>query len=46
MVVLREYQEASYEQIAEMTGTTTVAARKRYSRALAELGKMLERVTV
>lgn len=46
VVVLREYQEASYEQIAEMTGTTTVAARKRYSRALAELGKMLERVTV
>jgi len=46
VVVLREYQEASYEQIAEMTGTTPVAARKRYSRALAELGKILERVMV
>jgi len=46
VVVLREYQGASYEQIAEMTGTTPVAARKRFSRALAELGKMLEKVTV
>ena len=46
VVVLREYQGASYEEIAEMTGTTPVAARKRYSRALAELGRMLERVTV
>jgi RNA polymerase sigma factor (sigma-70 family) len=46
VVVLREYQGASYEEIAEMTGTTPVAARKRYSRALAELGRMLEGVTV
>jgi RNA polymerase sigma-70 factor (ECF subfamily) len=46
VVVLREYQGASYEQIAEMTGTTPVAARKRYSRALAELGTMLEKAAV
>jgi DNA-directed RNA polymerase specialized sigma24 family protein len=32
----------SYERIAEITGTSPVAARKRYSRALAELGKLLE----
>ena len=29
VVVLREYQGASYEEIATMTGTTPVAARKR-----------------
>jgi RNA polymerase sigma-70 factor (ECF subfamily) len=46
VVVLREYQGSSYEQIAEMTGTTPVAARKRYSRALAELAKLLGKVTV
>jgi RNA polymerase sigma factor (sigma-70 family) len=46
VVVLREYQGLSYERIAELTGTTPVAARKRYSRALAELGKLLEKVAV
>jgi RNA polymerase sigma-70 factor, ECF subfamily len=46
VVVLREYQGLSYERIAELTGTTPVAARKRYSRALAELGKQLEKVPV
>lgn len=46
VVVLREYQGLSYEQIAEMTGTTPVAARKRYSRALAELGKLLEKAAI
>ena len=46
VVVLREYQGWSYEQIADLTGTTPVAARKRYSRALAELGKLLEKVVV
>lgn len=46
VVVLREYQGLSYERIAELTGTTPVAARKRYSRALAELGRLLEKVTV
>jgi RNA polymerase sigma-70 factor (ECF subfamily) len=42
VVVLREYEALSYERIAEITGTSPVAARKRYSRALAELGKLLE----
>lgn len=42
VVVLREYEGFSYERIAEMMGTSPVAARKRYSRALAELGKLLE----
>jgi len=46
VIVLREYQGWSYERIAELTGTTPVAARKRYSRALAELGKLLEKVAV
>ncbi len=41
-VVLREYEGLSYERIAEVTGTSPVAARKRYSRGLAELGKLLE----
>lgn len=45
-VVLREYHGLSYEQVAETTGTTPVAARKRYSRALAELAKLLGKVTV
>jgi RNA polymerase sigma-70 factor (ECF subfamily) len=43
VVVLREYQGLSYEEIASMTGTTPVAARKRYSRALTELGKLLDK---
>ena len=42
VVVLREYQGFSYEEIASLTGTSPVAARKRYSRALTELGKLLE----
>ncbi|HYQ95887.1 MAG TPA: RNA polymerase sigma factor [Candidatus Eisenbacteria bacterium] len=42
VVVLREYQGFSYEEIASVTGTSPVAARKRYSRALAELGNLLE----
>jgi len=42
VVVLREYQGFSYEEIASVTGTSPVAARKRYSRALTELGKLLE----
>jgi len=45
-VVLREYHGLSYEQVAETTGTTPVAARKRYSRGLAELAKLLGKVTV
>ncbi len=46
VVVLREYQGLGYEEIASMTGTTPVAARKRYSRALAELGKLLEKASL
>ena len=42
VVVLREYEGFGYDQIAAMMGTSPVAARKRYSRALAELGKLLE----
>ena len=45
-VVLREYQGLSYEQIATVTGTSPIAARKRYSRALAELGKLLEKAPI
>ncbi len=43
VVVLREYQGLSYEEIASVTETTPVAARKRYSRALAELGRILDK---
>jgi len=46
VVVLREYQGLSYEEIAAMTETTPVAARKRYSRALAELGKILDKASL
>jgi RNA polymerase sigma-70 factor, ECF subfamily len=41
VIVLREYQGLSYEQIADMEKISPIAARKRYSRALAELGKKL-----
>lgn len=44
VVVLREYQGLGYEEIAKIAGISPIAARKRYSRALAELGKHLERV--
>ena len=40
-VVLYEYEGLSHEQIARMTGINHAAARKRYSRALESLGKML-----
>ena len=46
VVVLREYQGLSYEEIASMTETTPVAARKRYSRALAELGRILDKAAL
>jgi len=41
-VVLRDYQGLSHEEIAALTGTNHAAARKRYSRALAALGKILK----
>jgi RNA polymerase sigma-70 factor, ECF subfamily len=41
-VVLREYQGLGYDEIAKMVGINEAAARKRYSRALAELGRLLK----
>ncbi len=41
-VVLYDYQGLSHQEIAELTGVNHAAARKRYSRALAALGKLLE----
>jgi RNA polymerase sigma-70 factor (ECF subfamily) len=46
VLLLREYEGLSYERIAELTGMSPVAARKRYSRALAELGRVLEKVAL
>jgi DNA-directed RNA polymerase specialized sigma24 family protein len=42
-VVLREYDGLSYEEIAEIAGSNETAVRKRYSRALAELGRLLKK---
>lgn len=41
-VLLRDWGGLTHEAIAEVVGTTPVAARKCYSRALAALGKALE----
>jgi RNA polymerase sigma factor (sigma-70 family) len=41
-LVLREYQGLGYDEIASMLGINEAAARKRYSRALAELGRLLK----
>lgn len=41
-VVLREYQGLGYDEIARTLGINETAARKRYSRALAELGRKLK----
>lgn len=43
VVVLREYEGLGYDQIASITGLNEAAVRKRYSRALSELGKALEK---
>jgi RNA polymerase sigma-70 factor (ECF subfamily) len=40
-VLLYEYQGLSHQEVSELTGLNHAAARKRYSRALAELGKIL-----
>jgi len=40
-VVLHDYEGLGHEEIAAMTGVSHVAARKRYSRALAELARLL-----
>lgn len=41
-VVLYEYEGLNHQQIAELTGTNHAAARKRYSRALQALAKILK----
>lgn len=43
VVVLREYEGMGYDQIASITGLNEAAVRKRYSRALSELGRALEK---
>ncbi|HET9950761.1 MAG TPA: RNA polymerase sigma factor [Candidatus Eisenbacteria bacterium] len=43
VVVLRDYDGRSYEEIAAMAGANETAVRKRYSRALAELGRLLRK---
>jgi RNA polymerase sigma-70 factor (ECF subfamily) len=43
VVVLREYEGLGYDEIAAITGLNEAAVRKRYSRALSELGKALEK---
>lgn len=40
-VILHDYEGLGHEEVATMTGVSHVAARKRYSRALAELAKKL-----
>lgn len=42
VLVLREYEDLGYDQIAAITGDKEATVRKRYSRALADLGKQLE----
>jgi RNA polymerase sigma-70 factor (ECF subfamily) len=41
-IVLHDYQGLGHQEIARLTGLTHDAARKRYSRALASLGQLLE----
>lgn len=43
VVVLREYDGLGYDQISAIVGLNEAAVRKRYSRALAELGRILEK---
>jgi RNA polymerase sigma-70 factor (ECF subfamily) len=43
VVVLREYLDLDYDEIAAITGAKAAAVRKRHSRALAELGSALRR---
>lgn len=42
VVLLRDYEGLDHNTIADVLGTTSAAVRKRYSRALAQLGGMLE----
>ena len=43
VLVLREYEGLSYDQIASITGVNETAVRKRFSRALEELGRHLKK---
>lgn len=43
VLILREYEGLEYEEIAAMTGLNEAAVRKRYSRALGEMGKFLKK---
>lgn len=42
VVVLHDYRGLTHEEVAEIVGASHAAVRKRYSRALAALGKLLE----
>lgn len=44
IVVLRDYEGLSHDEIAEIVGASAAAVRKRYSRALSRLGEMLQDV--
>ena len=41
-IVLHDYQGLGHEEIAALTGVHHAAARKRYSRALAALARLLK----
>ena len=43
VVLLRDYDGRSYDDIAAIAGANETAVRKRYSRALAELGRLLRK---
>ncbi len=43
VVLLRDYDGRSYEEIAVIAGANESAVRKRYSRALADLGRLLRK---
>jgi RNA polymerase sigma-70 factor (ECF subfamily) len=43
VILLREYDGRSYEEIAAIAGANETAVRKRYSRALADLGRILRK---
>ncbi|MEK7349009.1 MAG: RNA polymerase sigma factor [Candidatus Eisenbacteria bacterium] len=43
VVLLRDYDGRAYEEIAAIVGANESAVRKRYSRALAELGRLLRK---
>lgn len=43
LVILHDYQGLSHDEIAVLTGLSHAAVRKRYSRALASLGKLLRK---